>query len=169
MPSKTNIKSKNKSQKPKTKSKKKTTKAIAKREPGRPKKNSKGQVLNPKTGKYQTGRPTKINDDILQKLKSAFGYGCTDAEACAFAGISPSTLYTFQEKNPEFMEEKDGLKQMPNLKARKTVVENLEVDPELSKWWLTKRVSEEFGKAQNPDIAIQFNNVINNKKDEYGI
>lgn len=151
--------------------KKKITKqlAIVKSKGGRPRKNKRGQVLDPKTGKFQTGRPEKIDKAKLQKLEIAFGYGCTDEEACAFAKISPSTLYNYQQENPKFLEEKDGLKQMPNLQARKVVVEGMKSDPSIGQWWLEKKLPNEFGKGGGTTVAVQVNNVIGNKKNEYGI
>jgi hypothetical protein len=141
-----------------------------KAKPGRPRKNKKGQVLDPKTGKFRTGRPTVIDEATIAKLESAFGYGATDQEACAFAGIDTATLYRYQEKNPKFCERKELLKQMPNLQARKTVVEDLKENPETGKWWLERRLPGEFGKAAGTtNVAVQVNNVVNEKKNEYGI
>jgi hypothetical protein len=138
--------------------------------PGRPKRNKVGHVQDPKTGKFLTGRKPVIDDATLQKLKIAFGYGCTDQEACAQAEISLSTLYEYQKKNPDFLESKEGLKQLPNLLARKTVVEDLKDNSETAKWWLERRLPGEFGKAAgSTNVAVQVNNVVNEKKNEYGI
>ena len=152
------------------KKKQKKIKALAVVKAGRPKKNKRGQILNKKTGKFLTGRPEKIDKAKLQKLEIAFGYGCTDEESCAFAKISPSTLYNYQQENPKFMEEKEGLKQMPNLKARKVVVKSMEKDPSIGQWWLEKKLPGEFGKgAGGTTIAVQINNKISEKKKDYGI
>lgn len=152
------------------KTKTKNNKALAVVKTGRPKKNKRGQVLDPKTGKFRTGRPEIINKEKLRKLEIAFGYGCTDGEACAFAKISMSAFYEYQKKNPKFMEEKEGLKQLPNLKARKVVVENIERNPGIGQWWLEKKLPTEFGKgAGGTNIAVQINNTINKKKKDYGI
>ena len=51
-------------------------------------------------------RPTVMTDDIVAKLESAFLMGCTDNEACLYADIDRSTLYRYQEKNPEFSDRK---------------------------------------------------------------
>jgi hypothetical protein len=140
-----------------------------KAKPGRIKRNKVGHVRDPKTGKFLTGRPPVVTKAKLQKLEIAFGYGATDQEACAFAEISLSTLYNYQNENPDFLERKEGLKQMPNLQARKTVVEDLKDNPETGKWWLERRLPGEFGKAAGTtNVAVQVNNVINEKKKEYG-
>ena len=138
---------------------------------GRPKKNKQGQKVNPKTGKYMTGRKPIINKAKLQKLEIAFGYGATDLEACAHAKISMATLYNYQEKNPEFLELKEGLKQRPNLAARKSVVEDLEDNPETGKWWLERRLPGEFGKGAATNVAVQvnFKDAVTKQKEKYDL
>lgn len=71
--------------------------------------------------KNKGGRPPKIDKDILQKLEYAFSIGCTDSEACAYAGIAMRTLYYYCEKNEEFMHKKEVLKNMPVFKAKAIV------------------------------------------------
>lgn len=70
-------------------------------------------------------RPTVMTPEIIKKLEEAFLCGCTDVEACLFADIAPSTLYDYQQKNPEFSERKETLKSNPVLKARKVVLNAL--------------------------------------------
>lgn len=130
---------------------------------GRPKKNIKGQVLDPQTGKFRTGRPASINDSVLYKLAEAFSYGCSDKEACVFAGITPSTLYNYQEKNPEFLEQKECFKNLPTFKARKTIVDTLDKDVENAKWWMKKKRAKEFGDDPSAGLAVQFNNFNSSK------
>lgn len=72
------------------------------------------------------GRPTKMTENTVKKLEEAFLMGCTDIEACLFADISKQTLYTFQEKNPEFVDRKEALKSNPVMKARKVVLKALD-------------------------------------------
>ena len=74
------------------------------------------------------GRPPKMTDDTVQKLKQAFLMGCTDREACLFAGIVPSTLYGYQEKNPEFTEQKETWKENPVMKSRAVIMGALDKD-----------------------------------------
>lgn len=73
--------------------------------------------------------------------------GGTDAEACLYAGITPKTLYNFLQKDPRFAEHRKQLKELPTLKARKTVVESLDqVD---SAWkWLEKKDPDFANKNQ---------------------
>jgi hypothetical protein len=90
------------------------------------------------------GRPKKINKDVASKLEEAFALGCSDREACLFANISEQTLYTYQKDNTQFKERKDLLKTNPVLKARMTVVQSLEHDPNLAFKYLERRCKEEF-------------------------
>ena len=88
-----------------------------------------------------------MTHEILLKLEDAFSISATDKEACFYAGISPTTLYSYQEKNPEFTERKKALKDKPNLKARQTIVQQLD-DVRVAEWWLARKRPEEFGDRQ---------------------
>lgn len=90
------------------------------------------------------GRPTVMTDLVLKKLEEAFAWGCSDKEACFYADISEKTLYNYQEKNDDFLQRKELLKERPILLARKTVVENLEKNPMLALKFLERRVPMEF-------------------------
>ena len=95
-------------------------------------------------GKNKGGRPTKMTPETIRKLEQAFSLGCTDLEACLFADIGKSTLYDYQEENPEFAERKARLKENPVLLARKSVVEALEGDPDLALKFLERKKKDEF-------------------------
>lgn len=90
------------------------------------------------------GRPQKITNQILGKLKEAFLWGCTDLEACFYADIHPDTLYEYQKKNPEYSEQKKCFKSNPILLARKVVVNALEGNPMLALRFLERRKRDEF-------------------------
>lgn len=88
-----------------------------------------------------------MTNEVLLKLEDAFSISATDKEACFYAGISPTTLYSYQDKNPEFAERKEALKNKPNLKARQTIVQQLD-DVRVAEWWLEKKRPDEFGQRQ---------------------
>lgn len=92
------------------------------------------------------GRPSVITLSVLQKLEWAFKLGATDKEACNEGGISAQTLYNYQAQNPDFLEQKEAWKSSPIFKARKSVVEGLERNPNLALKYLEKKLPEEFGK-----------------------
>lgn len=97
-----------------------------------------------KDGKFDTGRKQVVDSDVLQKLHQAFSLGCSDEEASSFAEIAVSTLYNYQKKNPDFLEWKQQLKEKPILKARNTVVKNLD-DPKIALEYLKAKKKDEFG------------------------
>jgi len=76
--------------------------------------------------KSNAGRPTVMTDSTLQLLREAFTWGCTDSEACCYADISTSTLYNYCEDNPEYLELKNKLKDMPVMKAKKIQFDELD-------------------------------------------
>jgi len=97
------------------------------------------------------GRPTKMDDLTVKKLEEAFALGCTDVEACLYAGISRQTLQNYQTKYPEFIDRKEQLKETPVLKARTTVVSELETDSKLAMEYLKHKKSDEFNTKQSID------------------
>lgn len=72
------------------------------------------------------GRPTMMDDNLVNKLLDAFSWGCTDREACAYAGISTQTLYNYCKKNPSFVDQKETLKDTPTMKAKRIILSALE-------------------------------------------
>lgn len=96
----------------------------------------------PKDG---AGRPTKFTKELINKLEQAFSLGCSDNEACLHADISPTALYKYQLKNPEFVERKEVLKDKLLLKARSNVAKDLqEGNTSVSLWYLERKKKDEF-------------------------
>lgn len=93
--------------------------------------------------KTSVGRPTVMTPEVIARLEYAFVMGCTDSEACLYAGISHPPLYEYQQAHPEFTERKNQLKQAPFLKARTTIVESLS-NPEHAKWYMERKLKAEF-------------------------
>jgi len=94
--------------------------------------------------KHPGGRPTKMTEAVVEKLQQAFAFGCTDLEACLFADISKDCLYNYQKKYPKFVERKQLLKENPVLQARKSVVNDLEHNPDLALKYLERKKKDEF-------------------------
>lgn len=89
------------------------------------------------------GRPTLMTDEKVKELEWYFSRGATDLEACFLAGISKQTLYNYQDKNPEFVDRKEALKNMPKYKAKVNIVREIEKgDKETSKWYLERKDRE---------------------------
>ncbi len=86
------------------------------------------------------GRPQAITAPVLAKLEIAYKFGCSDREACVFAGIHPSTLYRFSERNGDFCEQKDAWRELPILAARMVVVNAMaKGDVKVAQWYLERR------------------------------
>lgn len=105
--------------------------------------------------KHPGGRPTVITPEVIRKLEEVFAFGGTDKEACFYAGIGTSAFYDYQKENPEFVERKEALKQKPILKARQTVIKNLD-NPETAKWYLARKRKEEFSERQELEASGRF-------------
>lgn len=97
---------------------------------------------NPK--KNKGGRPPTIKSEKVQKLQIAFCLGCSDEEACLFAGVKRSTFYDFCKKHPEFSEQKEQWKKNPILKAKKLIFDNLGTDLKTARWYLERKCRNEF-------------------------
>lgn len=114
-----------------------------------------------------TGREPAIDETILSRLTEAFAIGCTDEEACFYAGISPSTLYRYQENNDIFRELKEYLKLNPILKARVTLYKSLD-DPNFA-WKFLQRKSPDLQDTDKPTVqlAVQVNNIVEKDREKY--
>ena len=99
-----------------------------------------------------------MDKDVLSKLEDAFCYAYTDEEACLYAGISPATLYRYQDANPDFRERKALLKLTPNLKFKKTIVDN-SGDLHNAHWWAEHKMSDEFSTKSKVEISDSLDDV----------
>lgn len=115
----------------------------------------------------KVGRPPIIDDRTLSELRNAFSYAATDEEACQQANISPATLYRYIEQNPEFWEQKERLKKMPNFTAKKIVIRKIqEGDEKSAQWWLDRKAKAEFALSDttiNTKVEVQISNPISEK------
>ena len=101
------------------------------------------------------GRPTIMTPELVNKLETAFSMGCTDLEACLFANISKQTLYNYQDKNPEFVDRKEMLKEKLILKARSVIAESLnKKDENTAKWYLERKRKDEFSAKSENEINL---------------
>ncbi len=112
-------------------------------------------------------RPTIMTDNVVKKLEEAFLLGCTDLEACFYAGISKQTLYNYQDANPGYIDRKEQLKTNPVFLARKTVVKEIQEKGELALKFLERKKKDEFSTStdvnlggQNGENPIDVNNTI---------
>lgn len=113
--------------------------------------------------KKKLGRPESFTPEIIMKLEQAFAIGASDLEACAFADVKSSTFYEYQKRHPDFLERKNRLKEMPNLRARRAVVGAFESHPDLALKYLERKKKDEFsprhelehsGNEEKPIVVI---------------
>jgi hypothetical protein len=95
-----------------------------------------------------------ITDKILGKLEQAFAIGASDKEACFYADVNPDTLYQYQKKFPAFTERKEALKQRPILAARQKVIDDISKDVNTAKWYLERKMKNEFSLKIEQDTNI---------------
>jgi len=95
------------------------------------------------------GRPTVMTPEIITKLEQAFSLGASDLEACFYAGIGKTTLYEYQNKNPDYAERKAALKDKLVLKARTVLAKAMEDgDKQTAQWYLERKKKDEFSQRQ---------------------
>lgn len=105
-----------------------------------------------------------MSDKMLRKLEEAFAWGCTDLEACFYAGISKTALYDYQNKYFEFTERKDALKSRPILAARRTVLDGITGVPAQ---YDDKGNLVRAEIVPDPDLSLKFLERV--KKDEFAL
>lgn len=105
--------------------------------------------------KNKVGRPTIMDQNVIDKLENAFAFGASDVEACLYADIAPATLYKYQDRVPEFVERKEALKQTPVLLARESVIKGLKNDPKLALAFLERKASSEFSMRTQMDHKVE--------------
>lgn len=98
-----------------------------------------------KTNPKGAGRKSVMTKDVLAKLEQAFAWGCTNKEACVWAGISVDALIDYEHKNPNFAKHKELLRETPNLKARQVLnIALAQKDKQTAQWWLERKRKDEF-------------------------
>lgn len=124
-----------------------------------------GSCNKPKS-RCKCGRPIKITPKLVRKLKGGFLKGLSDRESCLYAGICYSTFTDYCQKNSEFSDQKESLKQ--NLKMRsklniaEAIIEKKVPSLTLSTWYLERRDQdfkpasklEHSGKIQNGQVEL---------------
>ena len=102
-----------------------------------------------------TGRPTKLTPETIEKLRTAFLMGCSDIEACLYADISKTALYNYQQKNPDFVDQKEQWKEQLTLKARTVIANALNnKDENTAKWYLERKAKNEFSTKVENETTI---------------
>lgn len=102
---------------------------------------------DPNAGEIQilnTANAWWIDQQKLTRLVDAYKFYATDDQACFYAGITLGQLRYFQEQHPDFFSIKHAAKQDPNLRAKKTIVKNIDSDKDTARWWLERTEKDTF-------------------------
>lgn len=133
----------------------------------RPAENPKRTETNPNGA----GRHPVMTDLNIQKLETAFSFGCSDKEACIYAGLSPATLYDYQINHPEFAERKGLLKTLPEISARQAAVGSFKSRPDIAMRWLEAKLPVEFNTKINHyhtgEIKINYGEEARKRAEKY--
>lgn len=118
----------------------------------------------------KTGRPTVVTAETITKLESIFKIGGNDAEAISYAGIGARTYYDHLEADEDFRSKMDSAKHYADIVAKNVVIDAIVKDKDLgtAKWWLEKK-HPDFKESNQAPFALQVNNYIGEKKNDYGI
>lgn len=93
----------------------------------------------------QTGRPTVVTPEIIEKLESIFRDGAHIIEACENVGISRQAYYDALKRDPSFADRMDAAQEYTTEVARAVVSKAIKRgDRETAKWWLERRVKNKF-------------------------
>jgi len=103
-------------------------------------------------------KTTKLNVEVIQKLREAFLRDCTTEEACFYADVKKSTYYGWLKQYPELLDEFTDCRNRPVLKAREVITNALESgDRATAQWYLTKKIPDEFGERSKVEITGSIN------------
>lgn len=110
------------------------------------------------------GAPSKLTEEVTQKLESIFKIGGTIAEACSYALISDSTYNTYCRTDGKFLARMDAARHYADIVAKNIVVDTMIKDKNIdtAKWWLEKREFKQTGNSQQTQV-----NVFSNLKEQY--
>ena len=112
-------------------------------------------------------KPTKMDKETVKKLEEVAALDGTVEEMCYYANISRQTYYNWIKSFPAMELEFDRLRQKPFLKARQTIVKNLD-NPVHAFEYMKRKKKAEFSErleqtgADGKDIIIKFSNGNNN-------
>ena len=111
-----------------------------------------GNVLPavPPKKKSKSGRPTVMTKEICQKIEEVASLGGTFEEMAMYADITRQSIYAYMEEHPEYSDRIDALREKPILKARNTIMADMDT-PDTAKWYLERKRKSEFG----PKVEVE--------------
>lgn len=103
--------------------------------------------------KNKGGRPTKMTDEVVQKLEDIFQRGGTVEEATSYARIARRSYHYWMEQDEVFAQKMESAQHYADIVAKKVVVDTIVKDKNdtNAKWWLEKR---EFKASNKTNIQV---------------
>jgi hypothetical protein len=101
--------------------------------------------MSTESRKKQIGRPTLINDDLVQKLEAAVRDGFSIDTACRLSGISRSTYYEHFRQDEDFSDKMKLAQEWTTQRAKQVVAQAIDKgDLKAAQWWLERKARAEF-------------------------
>jgi hypothetical protein len=109
----------------------------------------------PKHSYNDTGRPTIMTPETVQKLKEGFSQGFSVDNACIWANIAKQTYYNYCDVNEGFLDYCKSLQKKPLIKSILVINKALnEGDVSTAKWYAERKAKDEFSlKVENEHIG----------------
>lgn len=99
-------------------------------------------------------RPTKMTEEIVNKLEYGFMHDFNITEACQYAGIRRETYHGWVKKNQEFFNRMESARNNLRRLAKITLAESIEEgNVPNSMWYLERRAREEYSTKQTTELT----------------
>ena len=108
-----------------------------------------------KSDLLKVGRPTKLTQEVVDKLAYAFSIGATVGEACFYSDISRDAYYNWVKSNPKLNDRFQQLKERPVFEARESVIKAFKRDPNLALKYLERKAKAEFSLRTETDLTTK--------------
>lgn len=97
------------------------------------------------------GRPSKYNEQIVQKLEEVLKRGATIDQACSYALIPKQTYYNWVEAKEGFLTRMEQARDWLNIEAKTVISDKItkKKDDYNARWWLEKT---EFKNNNNTNV-----------------
>lgn len=106
------------------------------------------------------GRPTLRTDEINSKIEEAAALGSSIEEIAFYIGVWRTTLYRWMKEDPELKDRIEELQERPIIKARQTIVKDLD-NPERAQWYLERKKKLEFSQRIENETDVKGSLTIN--------
>lgn len=106
-----------------------------------------------KSEKPKMGRPSKYNEETINRICDGLRLGLFRDQACMLAGINRDTFYEWLNKYPDFSDKVEKAEIACEGKHLANIARFAESDPKQSQWILSKRFYKRWGETSKVDIT----------------